>query len=132
MLPMQVNSLPASISPALVAKTGARVHDAASSERVKSMAKEFEATFLSMLLKEMRQTLDEDGGLFPGDTGDVQGGLFDMFMGQHLADAGGIGVAAYLQRQMQTAEAAKPVTSTDATTPAARSAHPVVPGATLR
>ena len=45
--------------------------------RFNETANEFEATFLSMLLKEMRQTLDPDGGLFPGDSGDVQGGLFD-------------------------------------------------------
>ena len=51
----------------------------------------------------MRQTLDQDdGGLFPGDTGDVQGGLFDQFMGQHLANAGGFGLAAALDRQLRT------------------------------
>ena len=69
--------------------------------RIKEMAKEFESTFLSMLLKEMRQTLDEDGGFFPGDKGDVQGGLFDSFMSQHLAASGGVGMAAALERQLQ-------------------------------
>lgn len=65
-------------------------------------ARELEATFLSMLLKEMRQTLEPDGGLFPGDTGDVQGGLFDLYIGQHLAAAGGFGLAAALDRQPRT------------------------------
>jgi flagellar protein FlgJ len=69
--------------------------------RLADTARELEATFLSMLLKEMRQTLDEDGGLFPGDTGDVQGGLFDLYMSKHLADAGGVGMAAALERQLQ-------------------------------
>lgn len=64
------------------------------------MAKEFEAMFLSLLLKEMRQSL-ESGGLFPGDTGDVQGGLFDLFMSNHLADAGGVGMAAAILKQIQ-------------------------------
>jgi flagellar protein FlgJ len=72
------------------------------------MAKEFEATFLSMLLKEMRQTLDPDGGLFPGDGGDVQGGMFDMFMGSHLADAGGVGLADALVRQLRSSAYAPP------------------------
>jgi flagellar protein FlgJ len=64
--------------------------------------RDLEANFLSMLLKEMRQTFEPDGGLFPGDTGDVQGGLFDLFMGQHLAAAGGFGLAAALDRQLRT------------------------------
>ena len=54
-----------------------------------------------MLLKEMRQTLEQDGGLFPGDTGDVQGGLFDLYLGKHLADSGGFGLAAVLERQLR-------------------------------
>jgi flagellar protein FlgJ len=66
------------------------------------MATEMEATFLAMLLKEMRETLDPDeGGLFPGDSGDVQGGLFDLFMSRHLAESGGVGVAASLLRQVR-------------------------------
>ncbi len=72
--------------------------------KTKEMATEMEATFLGMLLKEMRQTLDEqEGGLFPGDSGDIHGGLFDLYIGRHLADGGGIGLAASLLRQMQAA-----------------------------
>lgn len=73
--------------------------------RLRDMAREFETTLLSMLLKEMRQTLDEDGGFFPGDKGDVQGGLFDLFMSRHLAEAGGVGLADAIVRQMQPASA---------------------------
>jgi Rod binding domain-containing protein len=47
-------------------------------------AKDFESVFTSMILKEMRQTLEPN---------DVFGGLFDQFMGQHLAESGGIGLA---------------------------------------
>jgi flagellar protein FlgJ len=82
------------------------------------MAKEFEATFLSMLLKEMRQTLEPEGGLFPGDSGDVQGGLFDLYLGRHLAVSGGVGMAAALVRQIAPADgAAKPTTFQDAPLP---------------
>lgn len=114
----------ASISSPALGKAGATVTDKAVA-RVKDMAGEMEATFLSMLLKEMRQTLDEGegGGLFPGDSGDVQGGLFDLYLGRHLAEAGGIGLASALVRQMQEAgRVPKPVTHTDAHTPSAISA----------
>ena len=74
--------------------------------RTAHASRELEATFLTMLLKEMRQTSEPDGGLFPGDTGDVQGGLFDLYLGKHLADAGGFGLAAALDRQLRTAHAA--------------------------
>ncbi|HEY1188500.1 MAG TPA: rod-binding protein, partial [Gemmata sp.] len=70
----------------------------------------------------------EGGGLFPGDSGDVQGGLFDLYMGRHLAGAGGIGLAAALVRQMQeTGAAPKPVTNTDANAPTAVSPNRDVP-----
>lgn len=82
-------------------KTGARV-SASAPDQIAATAKDFEATFLSLLLKEMRQTLDPDGGgLFAGDTGDVQGGLFDLYLSQHLADAGGIGLAPAIERQLR-------------------------------
>jgi peptidoglycan hydrolase FlgJ len=79
----------------------------------REMASEFEAMFLSLLLKEMRQAL-EPGGLFPGDTGDVQGGLFDLYMSKHLADGGGVGLAAALERQIHqdaTANVLRPTAS---------------------
>jgi len=65
------------------------------------VARDLEATFLTMLLKEMRQTLEPEGGLFPGDTGDVQGGLFDLYLGQHMAASGGFGLAAAIDRQLR-------------------------------
>ncbi|WP_390637610.1 rod-binding protein [Limnoglobus roseus] len=49
----------------------------------------------------MRQTLEPEGGLFPGDAGDVQGGMFDLFLSQHLADAGGIGLATVIEQQLR-------------------------------
>jgi Rod binding domain-containing protein len=55
-------------------------------------AKDFESVFTTMMLKEMRQTLDADS-LFSGDSSDIYGGLFDQFLGQHIADAGGMGLA---------------------------------------
>ncbi|GIW83049.1 MAG: hypothetical protein KatS3mg105_4856 [Gemmatales bacterium] len=63
------------------------------------VAEDFEGTFLSLLFKEMRQTLEE-GTLFADDKSDVLGGMFDIFMGQHLAAAGGLGIAAMVRRYL--------------------------------
>lgn len=65
-----------------------------------AVATNFESLFLSQVLKEMRQTL-EPNGLFAQDNGDILGGLFDMFMSQHLAQAGGFGIAAMIKHQLE-------------------------------
>ncbi len=100
MLATEVFSPATTFSPPRAGQPGATVKGAADA-KLREAAKEMEATFLSMLLKQMRETLEPDGGLFAGDTGDVQGGLFDLYMSRHLADAGGVGMAAALLRQMQ-------------------------------
>lgn len=62
-------------------------------------AKDFEGMFVSLLLKEMRQTL-EPGTMFGQDSGDVLGGLFDVFIGQHLAKAGALGIGNIVKHQL--------------------------------
>jgi flagellar protein FlgJ len=59
---------------------------------------------MSMLLKEMRATLGEEG-LFGSDNGDAYGAMFDMFLGQHLANQNSLGIAQALNRYMQNANA---------------------------
>ena len=66
---------------------------------IDTVATNFESMFLSLILKEMRQTMGGEG-LFGPDPGDVCGGLFDMYLGQHLAHAGGFGLAPVLKRQL--------------------------------
>ena len=61
-------------------------------EKRNEIAQQFEALFVSLMLKEMRQSVSEDG-LFAGDSSDTFGGMFDMFMGQHIASTGGIGLS---------------------------------------
>jgi Rod binding domain-containing protein len=74
-----------------------RAGDPAAADKV---ARDFEGMFMSLILKEMRQTLGP-GSLFGGgDTADVYGGLFDQFLGQHLVDAGGFGVAKMIQQHL--------------------------------
>jgi Rod binding domain-containing protein len=70
---------------------------------IPALARQFESVFMAQLVKEMRQTL-EPGTLFGNDPGDVYGGLFDMFMGKHLAQAGGIGLGAMLTRHMEASD----------------------------
>lgn len=57
------------------------------------LAEEFESLFIAMLVKQMRESSSEEG-LFPGDSADTYGGLFDMYLGRHIAHGGGIGLAA--------------------------------------
>lgn len=72
-------------------------------------AREFEGMLTSMLLKQMRQTISGEG-LFPGDSSDTYGGMFDMYLGDFIARNGGLGLAeqieSTLQAQMSAAEAA--------------------------
>lgn len=63
--------------------------------RLESIGKEFEGVFLSLMLKEMRNTL-EGGGFFGEETSDTYGGMFDMFVGQDLAESSPLGIAEML------------------------------------
>ena len=80
---------------------------ALSAGRIEQTGQRFESLFLSMLLKEMRQSLGEEG-LFAGDTNDVHGGLFDLYLGKHLAESGGVGLADAISRMIQPAKADAP------------------------
>lgn len=68
-------------------------------QAAESVGAQFESLFLSLLLKEMRQSL-EPGSLFGEDKGDVLGGLFDTYLGEHLAQRGGLGIADVVNRQL--------------------------------
>lgn len=65
--------------------------------RIAAAGKEFEGVFLSMMLKEMRSTLD-GGGFFGEETSDTYGGMFDMFVGQDLAESSPLGIADMMMR----------------------------------
>ncbi|TVS18222.1 MAG: hypothetical protein EA424_11345 [Planctomycetaceae bacterium] len=52
----------------------------------------FEGLFVTMLLKQMRESLNGEG-LFAGENSDTLGGLFDLYLGDHIAQSGGFGLA---------------------------------------
>ncbi|MCA9138784.1 MAG: rod-binding protein [Planctomycetales bacterium] len=72
-------------------------------QQIKELGTEFESVFMSMLLKEMRNSLDE--GFFGGEGSDSFGGMFDLFIGQHLAKSNAIGVSDLLVQQYAKANA---------------------------
>ena len=66
---------------------------------IEAVAKGFESMFLSILIKEMRQTLEPDT-MFGQDRSDVLGGLFDYYLGEQMAPAGTLGIAAMVKKQL--------------------------------
>ena len=84
---------------------GAELKNAASRQS-KEAAVKFESLFVSQLLKSMRDTIGGDG-LFGGDASDTYGGLFDLFMGQHLAESGGFGIGDLVTDYLEQAKTEK-------------------------
>ena len=62
----------------------------------RQLGKEFESLFFSLLIKNMRSSTTEDG-LFGSESSDTYGGLFDLYMGKHLAKTNGLGIGHMLQ-----------------------------------
>jgi flagellar protein FlgJ len=74
-------------------------HGAQDPEKV---AKDFESVFASMMLKEMRKSLEPDS-LFGEDKSDIYGGMFDQFLGEHIGQTGGIGLAKMIREALERA-----------------------------
>jgi flagellar protein FlgJ len=68
-------------------------------EGIKAAAKQFEGLFLQMVLKSMRDTVPKDGMLDSESTRFYEG-LGDQQLAAVLAQRGGLGLAASLERQM--------------------------------
>jgi Rod binding domain-containing protein len=69
-----------------------------SKQHAAEVGKEFESLFLSLMLKELRSSLQD--GMFQGDGGDVYGGLFDLMMGQSLATSNPLGIGQMIQNYL--------------------------------
>jgi len=71
---------------------------------IEKYAQEFEGVFLSLLAKEMRKTVGENG-LLGSESSDSLGGMFDLYMGQTLAQSQPLGIASlWLDQYKQNAE----------------------------
>lgn len=71
------------------------------------VASDFESVFASLMLKEMRKTLQPES-LFGDDSGDVYGGMFDLFLGKQMAESGGFGLARMVREALEREGAATP------------------------
>lgn len=105
---MSISPLPAGM-PGMEGKLNSLVRgaDNADGKGLDSVATEFESLFLSMMMKEMRSSLGDDS-LFGGESSDVYGGMFDMMLGQSMAESQPLGIARLLQSAMGY-QADKPV-----------------------
>ena len=98
----------------VMSKAGGSTTPTSSNENAR-VAEDFEGVFASLLLKEMRKTL-EPGTMFGEDSGDVYGGMFDMYLGQQMSQSGGFGMAKMVRESMarsQSAIHAGPTTSVE-------------------
>ena len=102
------------------AAKSASIEDDATAQGLEAVSGEFESVFYSMMLKTMRNSLTE-GGLFGGEKSDSMGGMFDLFMSQHLAKAQPLGIGKYMELSDQDAKTANQP-SADATANVASSA----------
>lgn len=68
------------------------------------VARQFEGLLLQQMLKAMRDSV-EAGGLSDDEGAKTALGLFDNQLAQNLAQAGGIGLAAAIERQILSAGA---------------------------
>ncbi len=94
------NSLP--LSPAT---DGEAKFSKANSQDAARAAQDFEGVFASLMLKEMRKTL-EPGTMFGEDSGDVYGGLFDLYLGQQMTQSGGFGLAKMVRESLERSQSA--------------------------
>jgi peptidoglycan hydrolase FlgJ len=94
---------------------------------IPALARQFEGVFMAQLMKEMRQTLEPGTFFGSNDPGDVYGGMFDLYMGKHLAKAGGIGLAKVLEQHMGTTPHSHDATPTSTPTSSTPTSSPWEP-----
>jgi flagellar protein FlgJ len=92
-------AMPASpliIDPTLLA-TQARSSD---DKALDAVANGFDGIFASLMVKQLRESSGSEN-LFGNENGEILGGLFDFYMGQHLAQSGMLGIGAMVKKQLE-------------------------------
>jgi flagellar protein FlgJ len=74
--------------------------DPRKAQATKKVAREFEALFIGMMLKSMRETVGKDGLTGGGRGEEVYGSLLDQEYANSMAQHGGIGLASMIEQQL--------------------------------
>ncbi|KAF7598535.1 MAG: flagellar assembly peptidoglycan hydrolase FlgJ [Candidatus Dactylopiibacterium carminicum] len=84
-----------------------------SAESNKRVAQQFEAMFLQLVMKSMRATVPSEG-MFESESTRFFQGMYDQQLAQVMAEKGGLGLAAAIERQLNAATAAQsPLAATE-------------------
>lgn len=75
-------------------------HDPQQDPKLKAACQEMEAVFLNLLLRQMRASVPKTNLLGDSASKDTMQSLLDTEMTKNMADAGGIGIADMLYRQL--------------------------------
>lgn len=78
-------------------RRSARAGDA---DAAREAAKQFEALFVNMMIKQMRQAMPTSGGLFGGEGMKLYESMHDQQLSLAMSQRGGIGLAASIERQL--------------------------------
>lgn len=78
-------------------RRAARAGDATAAREA---ARQFEALFVNMMIKQMRDAMPTDGGLFGGEGMKLYESMHDQQLSLAMARRGGIGLAAAIERQL--------------------------------
>lgn len=81
-------------------------------EEIMNACKEFEAYFVNLMFKEMRKTVPNDGFIKKGRAEEVFQDMLDERVSKNATDAGGIGLAQFMYKQMTRNSAAQAAAST--------------------
>lgn len=68
---------------------------------LKRATKEFEAFFLTQMLKVMRESVPKDGLLSGGKGGEIYTSMLDDALSKEMADRGGIGIGQLMLKQLE-------------------------------
>lgn len=95
---MQLN--PVNVPGGAAAPATADPKKRAEDTKLRAVCKDMESVFLNMLLTQMRRTVPKDGILGQSSQQDIMQSLLDSEMSKNMAQAGGIGLADMLYRQL--------------------------------
>ena len=89
-LPIDIGALNAT---AAIQRAQALVNGAGGEDKTRETAEKLEALFATMLVKELRKSLPNEGFFGEGRGADIFNGWMDEFLGQQLADDGALDLA---------------------------------------